>query len=191
MLRIGSNTSFSPRYGVIYIAAFFFGILSVQAQDQQTINHFILKENLINNGKLAIIACDTSEQPLDHLNGDYTFTINGFKNVLHFRDGIATSPQPIDKSSFVFIKHENNAGDHSSLYYVLKKENGLKPVKIGSFMLLFIPLGILLIAFMFRKLILVGILGVVVYLYFHYDKGLSFDAYADTLISSVKNLFFH
>src|SRR5690606_24232297 len=97
-------------------------VLYVRAQWTNSIDHFIVSENLIKNGKLAVIATDADELPNEAVSGTFQFVINGFKQELQFHDGVAIIPDPIESSAFVFIKHRNQQGSHGRLYYVLKSE---------------------------------------------------------------------
>src|SRR5690606_3511048 len=90
----------------------FSGLYHAQAESDNRINNFIVKENLIRNGKIAIIACDSAEKPLESVNGIFRFVINGFQHELRFHDGVAITPQTIEKSTFVFLKHRNESGSH-------------------------------------------------------------------------------
>src|SRR3546814_1977840 len=55
------------------------------------INHFIVEENLLKNDKLAIIATDSLEQPLENINGTFQFSLNNFTYPLEFRSEEHTS----------------------------------------------------------------------------------------------------
>src|SRR4051812_37087557 len=91
------------------------------------INNFLVKENLLKNNKLAIIAADSLDNPNENINGIYTFSVSGFTQSLKFNDGIAVLPLPIERSTFIYLKHQNDSGTHSKLVYVYKKENDLSP----------------------------------------------------------------
>jgi len=153
------------------------------------IDNFIIKENLIKNGKLAVIACDSNDQPTDRATGTFLFVINGFKQSLSFRDGVAISPLEIDKSSFVFIKHENLAGSHSKLYYVYKNDSGLNPIQISWMVLLIVPLIIIIIASLYKRLIVLAIIVLLALAYFNYSKGLSFEGIFETISAGIKSFF--
>ena len=106
----------------LFVTILFFAIFLDKAQAQTVmINNFLVKEHLLKNSKLAIIAADSVDKPIETVNGTFLFTLNGFRQELKFNDGIAVAPQQIEKSSFVYLKHENEAGTHSRLYYVIKK----------------------------------------------------------------------
>lgn len=156
---------------------------------QFRIENFLVKENLIKNNKLAIIACDSNETPLDKINGVFAFTVNGFKQTLTFHDGVAIAPQEIDKSSFVFIKHQNQEGTHSKLYYVYKNDDGLKPLKINWVALLIVPFLILIIASIYKRLLFIAILALIALTYFNYSKGLSFEGIFETIQHGLRNIF--
>lgn len=155
----------------------------------KTIDYFMVKENLLKNEKLAIIATDSLENPNESINGTFNFSVNGFKQELVFNNGVAVCPLQIEKSAFVFIKHLNENGTHSNLYYIYKKDTNLNPYKINWYLLLVIPIGLILIGYMFRKLIGLIILILVAFSYFNYNKGLSIPTFFESIIDGIKNIF--
>ncbi|SEM92887.1 hypothetical protein SAMN05216436_10982 [bacterium A37T11] len=155
-----------------------------------SIHNFIVRENLTRNGKLAIIACDTANKPIESVNGTFRFVLNGFQQELRFHDGVAVSPLPIDKSAFVFVKHQDESGSYGKLYFVMKKDDGsLNPIAINWIWLIAIPLGIIMIIYMFRKLLIWGLLILAALFYFNYSKGLDLDNIFDTIFHGIKSLF--
>lgn len=153
------------------------------------INNFIVKESLLKNSKLAIIAADSLEQPMESINGLYTFTVSGFTQQLKFNDGVAILPMQLDKSSFVYIKHQNDTGTHSKLLYVYKKEGSLNPFTINSFWLILFPLILIFIAFAFRRLILIIVIILLVYIYFSHSNGLQLSTFFESIFDGLKTLF--
>ncbi len=158
------------------------------AQQADGINHFIIKENLIQNGKLAIIATDADEIPNESISGTYQFVINGFQQELKFNEGVAITPQAIETSVFVFIKHRNQNGSHGRLYYVLKNENGLNPIAINWYYLILIPAVILLIAYLFKRLMVLAIVILIGLFIFNYSKGLNLESIFETIVHGIKGL---
>lgn len=163
--------------------------LVVFANNEFQINHFIVKENLLKNSKIAIIATDSLEQPMESVNGTYNFSLNGFKQELKFNDGVAVCDMPIEKSSFIYIKHQNENGSASSIYYISKKDSGLNPLKISWYILIAIPLGLILLGYMFRKLIGLVIFILVVYIYFTQSKGLGLSTLLESILDGLKSFF--
>ncbi|MEO5910331.1 MAG: hypothetical protein ABIP95_05555 [Pelobium sp.] len=155
----------------------------------QTINYFIVKENLLKNEKLAVIATDSLSNPNETINGTFSFSVNGFKQELTFNDGVAVCPLQIEKSAFVFIKHFNENGGHSNLYFIYKKDKDLYPYKINWYLLMLIPLGLILIGYMFRKLIGFLIFILIALIYFYYSKGLSIPTFFESIFDGIKNMF--
>jgi hypothetical protein len=153
------------------------------------INNFMVKENLLKNSKLAIIATDSLNQPLEKINGIYSFTISGFSQPLNFHDGIAVVPMKLEKSAFVYFKHENNSGTHSKLFYIYKKEGDLTPYQISTNWLIFIPLIILVLIFMFRRFIIIGLIVLLIFIYFNHSNGLSLGTFLETIFDTMKRLF--
>lgn len=171
---------------ILFILLCCTGTLHAQRAD---INNFLVKENLIKDSKLAIIAADSLEQPLPHINGMYTFTASGFTQPITFHDGVAVLPLPIERSTFVYLKHENENGTHSKLLYVYKKDGNLTPYSINILWLILFPAIIVVLAFAFRKFIIVAIIILLVFGYFNHSNGLSLGTFFETLFDSLKNLF--
>ena len=153
------------------------------------INNFIVKESLLKNSKLAIIAADSLDNPQEIINGTYTFTVSGFSQSLRFHDGVAIVPLQLESSAFVYIKHINDQGTHSKLVYVYKKEGSLSPYTVSSMWLVIIPLIIVVIVFLFRKLLILGIIIFLVLIYFNHSSGLGIGTFFETLFDALKRLF--
>ena len=153
------------------------------------INNFLVKENLLKNNKLAIIAADSLDNPNENINGIYTFSVSGFTQSLKFNDGIAVLPLPIERSTFIYLKHKNDSGTHSKLVYVYKKENDLSPHAINSLWLFIIPVLLVIIAFAFRKLIIFAVIIFLVFVYFNHSSGLNLATFFESIFDGLKNLF--
>lgn len=153
------------------------------------LNNFVVKENLLKNNKIAIIAADENEKPIESLNGTFQFSINGFQQELKFNDGVAVAPQPIDKSTFLYLRHENEGGTHGKLYYIYKKDDTLSPFKVNWLVLILIPLAIIVIATLFRKFIIIGGIILVAFLIFNSKNGLGIPTFFDTVFDGLKGLF--
>ena len=153
------------------------------------INNFIVKENLLKNNKLAIIAADSLDVPNENINGIYTFSVSGFTQSLKFNDGIAVLPLPIERSTFVYLKHQNDSGTHSKLVYVYKKDSDLTPYPINSLWLFIIPIVLVILAFAFRKLIIFAVIIFLVFVYFNHSSGLNLSTFFESIFDGLKNLF--
>ena len=162
----------------------FFGAAQTAA-----INNFIVKENLLKNNKLAIIAADSLDVPNENINGIYTFSVGGFTQSLRFNDGIAVLPLPIERSTFVYLKHQNDSGTHSKLVYVYKKDSDLTPYPINSLWLFIIPIVLVILAFAFRKLIIFAVIIFLVFVYFNHSSGLNLSTFFESIFDGLKNLF--
>lgn len=165
-----------------------FSQTDTSGRQQIALNNFVVRENLLKNNKLAIIATDLEEKPIENLSGTFQFSINGFQQELKFNDGVAVAAQPIDKSTFLYIRHENETGTHGKLYYVIKKDNNLNPVKISWLILVLVPLGIIILATMFRKFIIIACLLLLLLFYFNSSQGLKLPTFFDTVVDGIKNL---
>lgn len=172
-----------------FFLPFLFLCYTASAQQSFKIDGFIIREDLIQNDKIAIIATDSLKNPLTSINGTYNFSINGFKQELNFNDGIAVSSLAIEKSSFLYVKHANEESEASKMYYVFKNSGGLTFVSISWYILLAIPIGLVLLGYMFRKMIGVVIFMLMIYIYFNYSKGLSLSTFLESIIDGLKNMF--
>lgn len=173
----------------------FFLILSLptflvygEEKDEMQINNFIIKETLVKNNKLAILACDSLEKPQEHINGTFQFTVNGFKSSLKFNDGVAITTNEIENSTFVYLQHKNMSGTHSSLFYVLKKNDGLKIYKISWFLLLLVPIALVILVMLFKRFLWLAIILLGVYFYYNSQKGLNIGSFLEIIMDGVKNL---
>lgn len=153
------------------------------------VNNFVVKENLLKNNKIAIIAADANEKPIENLNGTFQFSINGFQQELKFNNGVAVAPQAIDKSTFLYLRHENESGTHGKLYYIYKKNDDLSPYKINWLVLVLIPLGIVALALLFKRFIIIGGIILIAFLIFNSKNGLGIPTFFDTVFDGLKGLF--
>ncbi|WP_442795074.1 hypothetical protein [Pelobium manganitolerans] len=159
------------------------------AQEGQHINYFTVKENLLKGEKLAIIATDSLDVPQEHINGVFSFSVNGFRQDLRFNDGVAVCPLQMEKSAFVFIKHINDLKSPSKIYYVYKKDSDLYPYAISWYILLIVPLGLILLGYLFRRLIGIVIFVLMLLFYFYYSKGLSIPTFFESIVDGIRNIF--
>jgi len=174
---------------LLSVICFLLFVTGASAAKQADINNFIVKESLLKNSKLAIIAADSLETPMEYINGTYTFSVSGFKQSLKFNDGVAILPLQLERSSFVYIKHLNDNGTHSKLVFVHKKEGTLTPYVISAFGIFLFPLILIVIAFLFRKLLIIAIIILLVFIYFNHSNGLDLSTFIETLVDGVKRLF--
>jgi hypothetical protein len=160
---------------------------SNQGQDV-AITNFMIKENLLKNNKIAIIATDSLDIPIESLNGTFQFSINGFGQELKFNDGVAVMTQPINKSTFIYLRHENESGTHGKLYYVYQKGDSINPIKISWWVLVIIPLILIVFAALFRKFIVVAVILLIGIFYYNSSQGLKIPTFFDTIFDGIRNL---
>lgn len=153
------------------------------------IQNFTVKENLLVANGLSILATDSLGKPDEKINGDFLFAINGFTQALDFNAGVAFCKLPIQKSSFLYIKHENEISKPANLFYVHKTDSGLNSFKISWYLLLAIPIGLILIGYMFKKIIGIMLLLLAAYMYFNHSNGLSLGTFLESIFHGLKSLF--
>ena len=174
--------------GIIRTLCIFISLIASAKAQPQRIDNFIVRENLTQNSKLAIVALDSAEKPLERINGTFIFSLNGFQQDLQFHDGVAVVKHALASSTFVFFKHKNQETTVSKLYYIYKKDTELKPFLINGVFLFLIPLGILLIAYLFRRFLVTFVVLALIYGYFHFSKGLDFSNMMESILDGLKNL---
>lgn len=178
------NTAFI--FILISISAF---AIKVQNIPQKiAIGNFIVKENALYGNKLNIIATDDQGKLPENIEGVFQFSINGFKNELNFSKGISLFPQEIHESTFIYLRHKNESGTRGKLYYIYNRNGNLKPLEISWFVLAIIPLGLLILVFIFRKLIIIGGVLLVLLVYFNSTNGLNLSTFLETIFDGLRNL---
>jgi len=153
------------------------------------INHFVIKENPFAKDEVAIVATDTASNVQENVNGTFSFTINGFQDTLHFDKGTAFYRHKIERSTFLYVRHQNDSGTHSILYYVYKNDDKLSPYHISWVLLLAIPCGLFLLAYMFKRFIIIAVIIFCIFVYFNYHSGLSIPTFFQSIIDGLKGIF--
>jgi hypothetical protein len=161
----------------------------VAMADKVSINHFVIKENPFAKDEIAVLATDTANNILENVTGIFDFTINGFQENLKFDKGTAFYRHKLERSSFLYAKHINDSGTHSALYYVYKGDNKLIPIHISWIVLLAIPLLLVLLAYTFKRFIIIAIIIFCIFLYFNHHSGLSIPTFFESIIDGLKGLF--
>ena len=162
---------------------------NISFADTITINHFVVKENPFAKNEIAIVATDTANNVLENVNGIFAFTIDGFQESLRFKRGTAFYQHKLDKSSFLYVKHVNEAGTHSILYYVYKTDDKLTPIHISWIVLLAIPVLLVLLSYLFKKFVVIAIVIFIIFLYFNHHAGLSIPTFFESIIDGLKGIF--
>jgi hypothetical protein len=156
--------------------------------DPVLIKNFTIKENPFGKDELAVVATDTAGVIQESINGTFKFTINGFDEDLDFQHGTAFYRRKLEKSSFIYIKHTNDAGSNSTLYYVYRQATKLTPIRISWIVLIAIPCMLILLGYMFRKFIIIAVILFCIFIYFNHSSGLSIPTFFETVIDGIKHL---
>ena len=157
--------------------------------DNQLIKNFAVKENPFGQDQVAIVATDTNGVVQENINGSFKFTINGFDEDLKFDNGTAFYHRKLDKSSFIYLKHENETGTHSTLFYVYKSGGKLSPIHISWIVLIAIPVILILLGYMFKRFIIIAAIIFCIFLYFNHHSGLDLRTFFETVIDGIRHLF--
>jgi len=153
------------------------------------INHFVIKENPFAKDEVAIIATDSPGTIRENVNGMFNFTVNGLEDTLKFEKGTAFYRHKLQRSTFLYVRHQNDSGTHSILYYVYRTDDKLTPVHIPWYLLLAIPCALVLLAYMFKRFIIIAIIIFAIFVFFNYHNGLSLPTFFDSIIDGLKNMF--
>lgn len=163
-------------------------ILTAHA-DQIAIKNFVLKDNPFGTNEVAIVAVDTAGAIQEKVNGDFLFTINGFQDTLKFENGTAFYRHKLTKSSFIYLKHENDSGTHSTLFYVYKSDSKLTPIHISWVVLFAVPVILILLGYMFKRFIIIAAILLCVFIYFNHSSGLGIPTFFETIVDGLKHMF--
>lgn len=180
---------------LIFGAILLFFVISPAYPDDQSeniepvsLNNFIIEGSIFKDNLITIIAANQDDTPIKELNGTFNFSINGFEQKLKFKDGAAIIPQPIAKSTFLYVRHENESGTQGKLYYLISKYDTISPIKISWLILIIVPAIIVLLAMMFRKFIIIAGILLLLIFYFNSSKGLNLPTFLDTIFDGLKNV---
>jgi len=156
-----------------------------------SIKHFNITENPYEQNQVSLVATDSLNNTQDNVNGNFVFTINGFEDTLKFTSGVAFYKHKIDRSTFLYARHvdENGGATLSSLYYVYKSESKLVPIHISWMWLLIIPLALVLLAYMFKRFIIIAIVIFCIFVYFNYHNNLSIPIFFQSIFDGLKHIF--
>jgi hypothetical protein len=172
----------------LFLCMTFLSLASVYA-DPILIKQFVIKENPFAKNEVAVIATDTAGTPVENIDGIFKFTINGFDEDLNFQKGVAFYHHKLEKSSFIYLKHSNDKGSNSILYYVYKQDTKLTPVHISWIILIGIPVILVLLAYMFKRFIIIAAIIFCIFLYFNHNGGLGVATFFETILDGLKHVF--
>lgn len=153
------------------------------------IENFIIRASESHPNKVEVVACDSLDMPLRQVNGDVFFNVNGFRQNLYMRSGVAALPQEIDQSTFLYVRHQADGGLKAKLYYLFKRDSSIWTVKVNSWVLMALPVLLIIVASIFRKLIVIAAMLFVAFFMFGATNGLTMSTWISTLLDGLKNLF--
>ena len=174
---------------ILFVVAMLLGAGHFALADTVSINHFVVKENPFADSEVALVATDSLGNIQENVGGVFAFTINGFQEQMTFEKGTAFYRHKLDKSSFFYVKHINNSGTHSLLYYVYKQDGKLKPIHISWMLLVIIPLALILLGYMFKRFIIIAVVIFIIFLYFNHHNGLTMPTFFESIFDGLKGIF--
>lgn len=169
----------------------FIQIIAVAAAfaDTISVNSFVIKDNPFAQSEIAVVATDSTGNIREEVNGVFSFTMNGFQQAMTFDKGTAFYRNKMERSSFLYVKHINDEGTHSVLYYVYKHDDKLTPIRISWLLLLAIPLGLIFLGYIFKRFLIIAVVIFCIFLYFNYHNGLSIPTFFESIFDGLKNVF--
>ena len=153
------------------------------------INHFAISQNPFAKDEVAITATDSLGNTLENINGVFNFTVNGLEDTLKFDKGVAFYRHKLIRSTFLYVRHQNDSGTHSILYYVYRTDDKLTPIHIPWYLLLAIPCALVLLGYMFKRFIIVAIIIFAIFVFFNYHSGLGISTFFQSIVDGLKSLF--
>jgi len=129
-----------------------------------------VKTTFLDNTKLTLIAEDSLGNEDKGINGSYPVEINGFEHNLVFILGRSQCPGNLKNSTFLSLKPQSGSLTKPNIFLLVQWGGGIYPQKISSFWLLAVPIGLIFLGYLFRKMII--FLIVLVFLFFFFNKGL-------------------
>ena len=170
---------------------FLLGVLmsSFAYADTVSINNFVIKENPFAVGEVAVVATDSLNNIRQDVSGVFSFAINGFDEALTFDKGTAFYRHKLDKSTFLYIKHVNDQGAHSTLYYLFIHDGKINPIHVSWILLLAIPIILVLLAYVFKRFLIIALILFCIFLYFNHHNGLTVPTFFESIIDGLKGLF--
>jgi hypothetical protein len=106
-----------------------------------------------------------------------------------FDKGTAFYRHKLDKSAFLYVKHINESGTHSVLYYVYKHSGKISPIRISWILLIAIPIALILLGYIFKRFIIIAAVIFCIFLYFNHHNGLSIPTFFESIFDGLKGLF--
>jgi hypothetical protein len=173
------------------LLAFFVQIMmaGIAFGDTVSVNKFVIKDNPFAQSEIAVVAVDSADNIREDVNGIFSFTMNGFQQPLEFDKGTAFYRNKMERSSFLYVKHVNDEGTHSVLYYVYKHDDKLTPIRISWVLLLSVPIGLILLGYIFKRFIIIAVIIFAIFLYFNYHNGLRLPTFFESIFDGLKNVF--
>jgi len=165
-------------------------LLSFFAQaDTVTIKHFMVRENPFASDEVAVVATDTAGKIDEKVNGNFTFTFNGFDEALTFDKGSAFYRHKLDKSTFLYVKTTDTTGTRSMLYYIYKHDGKISTYHVSWIVLLLVPIILVLLAYVFKRFLIIAIILFCIFLYFNHHNGLSIPTFFESILDGLKSAF--
>ena len=140
----------------------------LKKRKSKEVYEYKVKTNFFDASNVHLLAVDSLGVELKSWNGVHPVEINGFEYPLFFLLGHSQIPGKLKKSAFITLKPVSDRRTQPSFYLLFRWGEGIYPQYVSGFWMIGIPIGILILLYFFRKLIIwVEIILVVMVIYFH------------------------
>ncbi|HLR50641.1 MAG TPA: hypothetical protein VK076_08715 [Candidatus Sphingobacterium stercoripullorum] len=150
------------------------------------IDDFQLKEYVSQNGRLSVVAIDTLGHTDESISGVFQFDINGFKHALNFDRGVAVIDNPLGSSAFLLLKHNSPKEQLGKYFFLFKQKESLKIYPINGMFLLLIPVALLFVAYLIKKLRVMIVILLLIGGYLYFYKGLDLSTLFESALMNLK-----
>ena len=174
---------------LLFACLFVIAATQFSRADTIAINQFKVMDNAYGKNQISIVAVDTAGNTRPDVNGIFTFAVNGFEQQLTFNQGVAFYSPKLEKSIFLYLRHNNDTGTHAMLYYIYKHDDKLSPWHISWAWLVIIPLSLVLLGYLFKRFIIIAAVIFIIFIYFNHHNGLNFNTFFQSIFDGLKNLF--
>lgn len=138
---------------------------------------------LADNNGFVVQALTKDNQVDTHIEGIYTFVINGYIENINFKQGQASLSNNFKSSEIFYIKHEKSSETLRHLYYAVNSWT----IPIPFWMLIIIPFAFIVLALFIKRILFILLL--VGFVLFFILQGMDVSAFINLWKESLMHLF--